>query len=233
MIAPSGFITIDEALGHIGAARFGAAWTHDELSQPVRDQAARSRHGAGLHPETIKSMFPNQPMPSAEQQAKQDELHHKAERLGTVQLVLLRGLESRLIASCIVDPSTGWKFDLDDSYWRRAGAIEDLSLGSGPLPFALGGFGTQRSRGLIFISAEADADGKGGKAPSHVASPPRRRGAQAEVFERVKAEMAAMSVAELDGMKEEEMKATFNASRDTCRRARNSVMVDKRATNLD
>jgi hypothetical protein len=55
---------------------------------------------------------------------------------------------------------------------------------------------------------------------------PRSRGRVPETLTRVMAEMRAMDPSRLGDMKEKQMKDTFSASRDTCRRARNAVMSD-------
>jgi hypothetical protein len=56
--------------------------------------------------------------------------------------------------------------------------------------------------------------------------PKRGRGAHPTQSPRVLAEMRAMPRQELEDMKEEAMRSTFGASRDTCRRNRNEVLAE-------
>jgi hypothetical protein len=61
----------------------------------------------------------------------------------------------------------------------------------------------------------------------HVSTPAqKRRGREPTKFEAIVKAMRAMPRAKLEGMKEVEMEAHFKVSRDTARRARNTVLSD-------
>lgn len=56
---------------------------------------------------------------------------------------------------------------------------------------------------------------------------PRKRGPKPETMKRVKTEMRAHAADDLSAMKIVEMESTFNASSDTCRRAREEILAEK------
>ena len=56
---------------------------------------------------------------------------------------------------------------------------------------------------------------------------PRKRGPKPETMKRVKTEMRAHAADDLSAMKIVEMELTFNASSDTCRRAREEILAEK------
>ena len=72
---------------------------------------------------------------------------------------------------------------------------------------------------LVEPTATAAGDSKQANTPKT-----RKRGVRAVKGPAIEARMRQMSRAELKGMKEVEMEATFGASRDVCRKARNSVL---------
>ena len=62
--------------------------------------------------------------------------------------------------------------------------------------------------------------------PAHSPNAPKKRGPKPEKLELVKNLMRKMDRGELESLTEEAMAATFDASRDTCRRARNQVLSE-------
>lgn len=63
---------------------------------------------------------------------------------------------------------------------------------------------------------------------ANAAAVQHRRGPEPTVFESIKTKMKAYDPIELSGMKVAQMAATFEASADTCRRAREAVLPSKK-----
>ena len=78
---------------------------------------------------------------------------------------------------------------------------------------------------------------KSDAAPRDAAGPAGRRGPRPTKFERVKDTMRneiqqdALTLEQLEGMREKNFETTYGVSRDTARRARNAVLSELRATN--
>lgn len=148
-----------------------------------------------------------------------------------------RGLIRKILMHLIAEGHIEERDSLDPRMWRE-GCDVDWSTGQVMFPRrgipvtlwqqATPAFRTTQVFEIINDLASSDDDTENVNAPNPA---PRKRGARATEFPRVVGEMEQLSPDHLGGMKEEEMRATFGASRDTCRRARNEVLSRVGASN--
>lgn len=130
--------------------------------------------------------------------------------------------------------------EIHPSAWMDDSASDHISAGELPATEGLGPFPLfVRSRNPNHLIAIMDIRRERAAAsPASTGSRAgvaRARGPRPAVSKVVADQMSKMDPAELEGMKEEVMAATFGASRDTCRKARGRVLagLHRTSTNPD
>lgn len=139
-----------------------------------------------------------------------------------------------------VRDADGAPLDIRPEVWMRDGAANLVSEAAlpavdseGPFPLFI------RSRNprhlLTIMELRQNREAASERAATALGGKSRARGPAPRVSDRVAREMRGLDPAELEGMKEEAMKAMFGASRDICRKVRSQVLAEcqRAPTNSD
>lgn len=230
-IIPQGYVTARDAVDRVGRLLFGAGWTGKEGTARQGLVAAEEYALAQVTPGTMAAGSgaggitftpdpdPGKRWPYGDPTAEEYQQERASrERWDAATTALLEDLASGARTTISLDRATGRRYPIGAEFWLSRDGGKALSTGRAP-PKA-----HYRPSGDLLI-AEPPAASRRTVARGPAA---KTRGPKPVKRESVIRAMRAMPPSELDEMKEVAMEATFGASRETCRNARNKVLEDWR-----
>jgi hypothetical protein len=138
---PRGYISVREALNHLGRELFSSEWTGEEYRAPrglisedewlrIKDLApARGSGAPGAGPVTVRMSSSGDPSSAAYQAAYRANKRYEdtCDRLR----ILLEGGD---LEAAILDPFTGIRHRASTTLWRRSDAERMIKKGQAPIP---------------------------------------------------------------------------------------------------
>jgi hypothetical protein len=226
-LLPSGWLSIDDALNLIAGPMFGAEWTgeehraaievHDMITKAIAKHNDRGRECFAKGKKSPKFKPPSLPPQLKNAASRRSQAFKRLCGLcayGVVPSALL--LDDFTVTRGI--PTRNW---LDQRMSAEMYSTGRSKVAVDPLE-------TYTHPGWLLIDSEGLRRAVNGFPDAAPRLRSSKRGKRPAQLDRVKEKMrAAIAHGEdIAGMKEEEMKARFDASRDTCRKARKAVLSE-------
>lgn len=246
-IVPRGYITARDMFDRIGRELFGREWTGDlehrarpnlisveQYEHDCKTPGSGRRGGGALVDRVIRTGgFVESPAAIAARLAAAGEMQrrdicsdqYQAERLARMRYEEVHNefigrLEAGEIKAAVLDPWSGEIHPVPVKTWRTSAASRYVSKGRGPIrgleegPLLITDAGAQNAKPRLAVVGTSNVPKQATK---------RKTGPKAEKLQAVKESMRTFGWDQVKNMKEAAMACEFNASRDTCRKARREL----------